>query len=234
LSRLLLLIFAVAAAGLSARADQLVVNGGFESGLSGWIVTNPGSMGDWFPANTSATPLTGNPTAGPASGNGYAVTDQFGPGTNALSQKFIVPLGSPSVDLSFEMFVNDWAGSFDPATNYLTFGIKDGAVDPVSGAYLFTGTVKPPFLVSGGLPNPYLSYNLNISSSVTPGHSYIIDFVESDSIGPMNVGVDNVSIVATPEPASIALLLGILVGVGGCARRRSIHVPAARYGNRGK
>ena len=44
----------------------------------------------------------------PHSGTYYAVTDQAGPGTQALIQAFTVPGPSPAVRLSFSMFVNDY------------------------------------------------------------------------------------------------------------------------------
>ena len=73
---------------LTASATQLISNGGFESGdFTGWTTAmSAGSGGGWFVSNTAVTPLNGFPTVGPNSGNDYAVTDGFGPGTNVLYQ----------------------------------------------------------------------------------------------------------------------------------------------------
>jgi hypothetical protein len=74
------ILFPMFALAFNANAVQLIGNGGFETGLTGWAVTSSvGSGGSWFPDTTTSTPLTGNPTVGPFSGTGYAVTDQFAP-----------------------------------------------------------------------------------------------------------------------------------------------------------
>jgi hypothetical protein len=103
--------------------------------------------------------------------------------------------------LSFEMFVNDWTG--DSGTG--------GEVDLLaSGANLITGTPIKVFAtadttVVGGEPNPYIAFGpTNISSYMTPGDTYILRVLESDSTGLINVGVDsfalNVTTSAVPEP----------------------------------
>jgi len=213
------------ALAFSAKADiQLITNGGFETGdLTGWTVTSSGgSGGTWLADNATFTPLTGNPTVGAASGNWYAVTDQFAPGVNALSQSFTVPLGTTHVVWSFDMFVDDWGPDFTPATQYVQALLLAGGADPLVGAPILSYVPGAPVLVTAGVPNPYLAYNLDITGMVTDGQTYQVDFLESDNVAPMNVGVDNVSVVATPEPASVALLLGILAAVGVCARRRLV------------
>src|SRR5436309_11446568 len=104
--------FCALALSFTAKADiQLITNGGFETGsLSGWTVTSSAdSGGTWLPSSDPFSPMTGNPTVGPKTGNWYAVTDQYGPGVNALSQTFVVPLGTTSLTLSFDVFINDWA-----------------------------------------------------------------------------------------------------------------------------
>ena len=117
------------ALAVNANAVQLITNGGFElpppAGLTGWSVssTNPLSFSGWYPDPTTTTPLNGLPTVGPHSGTGYAVTDQFGPGINALSQGYTVPVGTTSLTLTFDMFVNDWNSSTGTANvQALIFG----------------------------------------------------------------------------------------------------------------
>src|SRR5438105_524386 len=78
---------------LSGRlnADQLITNGGFESGLAGWtVVVQDGSDGAFFALSGAIVP-SGNIAVGPASGSLYAVSDQFAPTAAALLQSFTVP-----------------------------------------------------------------------------------------------------------------------------------------------
>jgi hypothetical protein len=101
----------------TARAVQLITNGGFETGdFTGWNVSiQPGSgslPGSFFIDDADGfTPVSGQPTVGPASGSFYAVTDQDNPGAYALKQTFTVPGAASSVILSYDMFVNDWSGA---------------------------------------------------------------------------------------------------------------------------
>jgi PEP-CTERM motif len=224
----LLLVLGTLGAPMAQASTELLTNGGFESGLAGWTVSSSaGSLGSWFAGSGGATPQTGNPTVGAASGTGYAVTDQFGPGTNALSQDFTVALGTSSLTWSFDMFVNDWGAVFDPKNQYLTFGLMADGTDPLSGSYI-AGTLNvpsSPVLVSGGTPNPYIHYSFDILPFLTAGKTYQIDFLESDQVSPMHVGVDNVSIqdvvtTSAPEPSSLALLFVGLGAVGLFARRQ--------------
>src|SRR5438132_197835 len=94
-----------------ARADtELIINGGFEAGFAGWTVTDQaGGSGSWFTDTTTSSPLSGFPTPGPAGGLVYALTDQGGPGSHALTQSFTVTPGS-TVKLNFDMFSNDQDG----------------------------------------------------------------------------------------------------------------------------
>ena len=222
--------FPMLALAFNANAVELITNGGFEvSALAGWTVTSSaGSGGSWFADTTTAAPLTGNPTVGPFSGMGYAVTDQFGPGTNALSQNYTVPLGTTSLTLNFEMFVNDWASSTGTADVKVLVLAAGG--DPVTGA----GTLltSQDILVSGGNPNPYVAFNFAISGFVS-GNTYVLDFRETDSVGPaMNVGVDDVSlnavVAAVPAPVigrglPIALaVFGLLFGAKLLERKKML------------
>ena len=92
----------------AAHATQLLTNGSFESGLTGWTVTNSTTDGSsWFVTNQSQTPLNGYPTVGPSDGSYYAVTDEVGPGLHAITQAFTDPLGATSAIVSFDVFMND-------------------------------------------------------------------------------------------------------------------------------
>jgi hypothetical protein len=219
------ILFPVFALVFNANAVQLISDGGFETGLTGWAVTSSvGSGGSWFPDITTSTPLTGNPTVGAFSGTGYAVTDQFAPGVNALSQNYTVPVGTTSLTLTFDMFINDWGA---PPDNMSVLILGAGG-NPVTGAG--TTLISTDTLVTGGVPNPYIAYNFAISGFVA-GNTYILDFRETDSIANMNVGLDTVSldavvgVVSTPEPGGVVLLLVALGAMGALGRRRLRAIP---------
>jgi hypothetical protein len=199
----------------TANATELIANGGFVSGdLTGWATaSSAGSGGGWYVSDATVTPLNEFPTVGPNSGNDYAVTDGYGPGTNVLYQSFTDPLGTTSAVLSFDAFLDDDFGASG-------FG---GEVDLLAGnADPLTGTPIASFFsqdtaVSNGVPNPYVAFSEDISGLLTPGGTYLIRAYESDSSGPINFGVDDFSLSATssaaaPEPATIiptALLAGV-------------------------
>jgi hypothetical protein len=212
---------------VTARADvQLITNGGFETGsLAPWLATSSaGSGGSFFENSGTTTPLTGQPTVGPSSGTFYAVSDQFGPGTNALSQSFTVPVGATTDILSYDLFVNDWwlfqGGSAGTARVSL---LANGA-NPITGVAIANFAIVGSTTVVGGIPNPYHSYTFDITADVVAGLTYQIDFVESDSGTNLNMGVDNVSLLArtssVPEPSSLALLIGVVALVGVSRRFR--------------
>ncbi len=160
------------------------------------------SDGGFFATSVSATPLSGFPTVGPASGYFYAVSDGFGPGTRALTQTFTDPVGTISAVLSFDIFVNDQFG--------LGGSPQFGEVDLLAGgADAILGTPIAVFysadtVVNGGAPNPYVHESLNINGNLSGGTTYQLRVLEADSSGPLNLGVDNFSLVTTaaavPEP----------------------------------
>ncbi len=214
------ILFPIFASAFDANAVELISNGGFETGLTGWTVaSSAGSGGSWFADTATFTPLTGNPTVGPFSGTAYAVTDQFGPGVNALSQAYTVPMGTTSLTLAFDMFINDWAPSTgDERMSVLILGAGG---NPVTGAGTLSTLFSGDTLVTGGQPNPYIAYSFSIIGFV-PGDTYILALQETDTMYNMNVGVDDVSLetAAVPEPNTVALLLGVLVALGAFGWRR--------------
>jgi hypothetical protein len=212
----------------SAGPIQLITNGDFEAGsLVGWTVTDQaGGSGSWFwDAPGTTTPLSGFPTqATAANGLGYAVSDQGGPGTHVLSQAFTVNPSS-SVILSFDMFANDQS-NLGPlyggqGLDYTGAPNQFARVDIMSsGAGAFdTGGVLANYFTgvdAGADPNAFTSYLFDITALVGGGGNFVLRFAEVDNQLFFNMGVDNVSIQAVPEPASL-LLLGM--GAAGFAAR---------------
>ena len=231
-----LLLAGAAAAG----PMQLIGNGGFETGdFTAWTtVDETGSSGAWFVASGTISPLSAFPTAGPAAGTFYAVTDQLGPGAHVLEQSFAVPLGTTSVVVAFDMFRNDQSGNSgivgaqgldfngDPNQHARVDILASGAgAFSTASADIVDNLVAPGADPSGSNPNPYTHYVFDVTAVLTPGNSYLLRFGEVDNQLFFQQGVDNVSVVAevgagVPEPPMLALLLfGLLGGIAASRRR---------------
>jgi hypothetical protein len=191
----------------SAFGTQLFVNGGFENGdLSSWNSGGTAGSGDAFSADNTGVSPEGFPTVGPNSGSWYAVSDSTGccaPGTEQayLTQNVTIPLFSTDDLLSFAIFVNDDFGSSGAGGEV---GIWAAGADPLLTGPLFLLYGPVDTAVSGGNPNPYVDESLDIASDVVAGLTYQIGVLESDTTGPINVGVDDFSLVtSTPEPGML-------------------------------
>ena len=206
LASLAILLFAFT----SARADQLIVNGGFETGsLAGWTTTSTGD-GGFSATSPSVTPLTYNATVGPHSGSYYAVSDDYSASqTQYLTQTFTTPTSFQSATLSFAMFVNDIYGA-----DYGSSGVG-GQVSLLNSLGSLIATLYGPvdtFENPVGSPNPYVSFSKDISSYLAAGTTYQLQFSSADSTDLINIGVDDVSLItssaaaATPEPSTISLM----------------------------
>lgn len=195
---------------VSARADQLIVNGGFETGtLAGWTATSTGE-GNFSVTSAATTPLTYNDTVGPHSGAYYAVSDDYyGSQTQFLTQSFTTPNSFQAVTLSFDIFVNDIYGAYFGPDGAGSVSLLDAMGTPIALLYGPSDTFESPV----GIPNRYVFVSGNIASLLNPNTTYELQFASTDTTGLVNVGVDDVSLVATPEPASFSLLAtgGLLV-----------------------
>ncbi len=123
--------------------------------------------------------------------------------------------------LSFDMFVNNWAGR--PLFNEggLTTGAganQHGRVDILTagaGAFSTAGAdvLANLYLDAPNLGNPqaYTPYSFNLSTLLAAGGTYQIRFAEADNQGYLNMGVDNVSILETAVPEPSTYLAGALL-----------------------
>lgn len=221
----------LASSAFHAQATELITNGGFEtSDFTAWGVTVlPGSNGNLTVESGTAGPLSSIANAGPSTGTFFALSDQTGPGTYALTQGFSVVMGTTSVTLKFDLFANNSTGStiVDPiGLDHTGAANQHARVDLLAGAAgaLDTGGgVIANFYLgadAGSNPNPWTSYTIDLTGLAVAGGTYQIRFAEVDNQGFFNMGVDNVSIAAVPEPQTYLMLIAGLGLVAGAARRR--------------
>lgn len=230
---------AVWVAALAAPSSaQIIANGGFESGLAGWTTNNQlGSDGTFLSQTGTLSPVNGFTVPAPPEGTRAAMTDAGAGGTHVLYQDFVVPNNVTSASVAFSLYLNnaaeayfnpgnlDWAATNQAGGQILNqqarVDLMPAAVDPFSVAAadvlqnLFQTTGQTP-LVTGY--NPF-SFDITALLQTHAGQTLRLRFAEVDNINFFNLGVDNVSVTAVPEPATCLIALGAM-GVAWHARRR--------------
>ncbi|MFO0891186.1 MAG: hypothetical protein U0790_18835 [Isosphaeraceae bacterium] len=232
-----LLALALGMAGPApVRGDELIVNGGSESGLSGWTVVNlPGGDGSFQPQSGLSSPVNGEPVPAPSEGSFAAMTDAQGPGSHVLYQDIFIPVGLTIAELRFDLFLGNREEAFyAPPT--LDFGAaafnQQARVDIIR-------TAADPFSL---LPDDVLQtiYQTNPGDATVSGYLTIVAdlgallaahggetlrlrFAQVDNVGPFQMGVDNVRLNAVPEPSTLLLYVsaGAILGATRLAGRRA-------------
>lgn len=222
------------ALSLQGHAES-INNGGFEAGFAGWTRANQtGSEGAFSLQSGTLSPVNGITVPAPPGGSTAAMSDAQGPGSHVLYQSFTVTSAVPLTFLSFDLFVGNQATAFY-TPNSLDFATptlnQQARVDILAaGADPFSVAASDVLLnafrttIGSTLVSGYTHYSINVTD-VLNSHlntPLTLRFAETDNVSLFQLGVDNVSIQAAPEPSTWMLLAsGFLLG-GVWLRRRRI------------
>ncbi len=196
-----------------------------------FYISNPGAN---TPVNAFST------ASNPSGGKYYAVSDDFAPSADVLEQTFVIPKNSLNLSLSYQMFVNDQSGVGpaygDSGENIIDYtggnynnppDVQYARVDLLNasaGTFSTATTDVVDNLYKGvdngaTFPNPYTNYSFDLTSllkngSLIPGDSYTLRFAEANNLSPINMGIDNVSLLsspAVPEAGSVQAVGALLL-----------------------
>ena len=225
----------VCALAVPVKGD-LITNGGFESGFTGWTTLNQlGSEGTFVAQSGTLSPVNLFAVPSPPGGIVAAMTDSFGPGSHVLYQDFVVPNSiTIGFAISFSLFINNANGApnfFVPATlDFSTPALNQQAridiirtsSDPFSVAGADVLRVLYQTLPGNALASGYTNFTADLTTLLQAnlGQTLRLRFAEVDNVAPFNMGVDNVSIDAVPEPSTWIMMSGGLLALGFAKRRR--------------
>ncbi len=216
-----------------ALAAPVIVNGGFESGFTGWTrVDQLGGDGTFFIQSGTQSPVFLDTVPAPPEGSQAAMTDSNGPGAHVLYQDFVASAGPAT--LSFQLFLGNRAGLFG-SPNTLDFSVA--AINQQARVDILKASADP-FSVAAAdvlltlfattdatLDTSYHTISADITAvlAANDGQTLRLRFAETDNVFPFQLGVDDVRITggtAVPEPGSFALAGLALLGLA-CSRRRA-------------
>ncbi len=219
----LALLYGAALTGALSTPLQagLILNGGFESGLSNWTAVDQlGSEGTFFVQTGTSTPDTMSTVPPPPEGSQAAMTDAQGPGSHVLYQDFVVPSLVPGALINFMLLLNNQGDRFaiPEPDNHLDFSTpalnQQARVDIIrvtSDPFSLSSSDVLMNLYQTEVGDPLVSgYNAFVFN-ITPllqahaGETLRLRFAETDNVATFNLGVDavdvNVTAGAIPKPS---------------------------------
>lgn len=221
---------------------ELISNGGFESGFTGWTVVDQlGSDGTFFVQSGTSSPIIDNGIAVPLppEGTKAAMTDAQAGGGHVIYQDFTVPNGFVSGHIGFSLFLNntadkfytpsnlDWAATNTPGSANLNQQARVDILSPSADVFGVT-VLQNLFQTNEGDPlvSGYTPFLIDISSLLQShqGETLRLRFAEIDNVNLFNFGVDNVTLTTpVPLPPSFSLALSGFAGIFWGSRRRNKH-----------
>lgn len=209
--KMLLAALAVTASLGAAHANNVVVNGGFETGnLNGWTTNNVGSATGSCPNadrnwNVATSSNTGcNAVAGPVGGGyaAYVMGDGAGPVDYILQQTIADPRGLTNGMLSFQW---ESSNAYDSGR---MFNVSIDGVD------VFSQSTYGNF----GWTNESINVTSILQAHAGQQITLAFDnYIPHTWTGPGGLGLDNVALNVTatgvPEPGSVALFGIALAGL---------------------
>jgi hypothetical protein len=194
-----------------AHADELISNGGFETGdFTDWTTnTLGGSFGGISVSNLisgAPLPFSGFGAPGAAGGTYYASVDQNGAGGYEAYQSFTVAANA-TVSYSFDLFSLDYSGAAPLNPGYFgENGLTDEAAQYVRVDILDSmGAVLANLALEGSVGS-YQNYSGDLSAVVAAGGTFTFRFRHFDNQFFYTTALDNVSLQSVvPLPTGVWL-----------------------------
>lgn len=167
---------------------ELIVNGGFEAGtLAGWTRENTGA-GDWHLNDGTYNPASADGPQPAFDGQFSVVSDRTEPGSRVLFQDFALPVGAGPVALQWSHCLRNFAGAYGPGQQF--------RVEILNAAQ---AVLAVPFATAEGDPllGNWTSRRYDLSGF--KGQTLRIVFLVEDGAGPLNVHLDDISVLAPPD-----------------------------------
>ena len=186
-----LAIVLVAGLGTPAFANPVeqIINGDFETGtFAGWTITSGGAGSVVINDGTVFFPAVGG-TISPISGSFDAVTTQFFPSINMLSEPFVVPSGVQSANVNWNDRIFNAAMFSDP-NQEIRVEIRDSTGTTILASIFDTNPGDPS--VQPG-PNAR-SFDITTVLQSLEGQSVRLCFTQEDNLGNFHLILDDVSL----------------------------------------
>jgi hypothetical protein len=194
----------------SASSAATVVNGGFESGLTGWTSFAPDPSNAWVTYSGTTSPSFSNPVPAPPEGTSAALTEPSSPSAKAIYQDVALEPGSTHT-LNFTVYYENFAGGFDSPDSFDPNGAfpnQQYRVDVMKAtaaadSVVASDILATPFRTLPGAPATLAPTPMAVDLSPFAGQTVRLRFTEIDNQNAFMASVDAVSIVSKDVTAPV-------------------------------